>query len=333
MKKKPLFVLATCILAPSAIMLAGCTHSHEPSSSWDYDGTHHWHSCTNECAEQLDKAAHEESLTYETDTTKHWKICTECDGKITATEENHDFQEIEDDAFIASEGNGTTTKTTYYLSCVCGETSSETFTSALFDTSFDITRTYKTFDGTAIAPVVTTNSTATPTIMYKVKDAADSTYTSTAPINAGQYTMKVSVPETTEHKALTKTRNITIDKRTLRLQYNYIYTIGGNNPLNITLDKDDVILGTGSYGLVEGYEDVSFAFDFKSLDNKNSELYWEDGFLTHLNSAPQVLGTDGANYELDTYDTKIKVFTALTLNQEVEIKTTDSVDREYRFVL
>lgn len=336
MKKKPLFVLATCILAPSAIMLAGCTHSHEPSSSQDYDGTHHWHSCTNECAEQLDKAAHEESLTYGKDTTKHWKICTECTGKITATEANHDFQEIEDDAFIASEGNGTTTKTTYYLSCVCGETSSETFTSALFDTSFDITRTYKTFDGTAIAPVVTTNSTATPTIMYKVRDAADTTYTSTAPINAGQYTMKVSVPETTEHKALTETKNFTIGQKTLGLQYNYIYTIGGNNTLYLELDKDDVLLSTGgNYGLVEGYEDVSFVFDFKSLDGKNGDLSWGDygSFSTHLNSEPQILGADGANYKLESGQTRIRIFTALTLDQEVEINVTDSIDREYRFVL
>ena len=33
-------------------------HTHEASATWTKDGTHHWHTCTPDCAEDLDKAEH-----------------------------------------------------------------------------------------------------------------------------------------------------------------------------------------------------------------------------------------------------------------------------------
>lgn len=50
----------------------------------------------------------------------------------------------------------------------------------------------------------------TPTIMFKAKGADDNTYTATAPKNAGEYTVKVSVEATAEWKATTKTFDFAI---------------------------------------------------------------------------------------------------------------------------
>ena len=50
----------------------------------------------------------------------------------------------------------------------------------------------------------------TPTFMFKAKGADDNTYTATAPKNAGEYTVKVSVAATAEWKAATKTFDFAI---------------------------------------------------------------------------------------------------------------------------
>lgn len=52
----------------------------------------------------------------------------------------------------------------------------------------------------------------TPTIMFKAKGADDNTYTATAPKNAGEYTVKVSVEGTAEWKAATQTFDFEIIK-------------------------------------------------------------------------------------------------------------------------
>ena len=49
-----------------------------------------------------------------------------------------------------------------------------------------------------------------PAFMFKVKGADDNTYTATAPKNAGEYTVKVSVAATAEWKAATKTFDFAI---------------------------------------------------------------------------------------------------------------------------
>lgn len=51
-----------------------------------------------------------------------------------------------------------------------------------------------------------------PTIMFKAKGADDNTYTATAPKNAGEYTVKVSVEGTAEWKAATQTFDFEIIK-------------------------------------------------------------------------------------------------------------------------
>ena len=59
-----------------------------------------------------------------------------------------------------------------------------------------------TYGGTANDPSVTGNTgNGAVTYTYKVKDADDSTYSSTKPTNAGSYTVKAAIAETTNYNA------------------------------------------------------------------------------------------------------------------------------------
>ena len=73
----------------------------------------------------------------------------------------------------------------------------------------------KTYDGTPVAPPSHTFSgSGYPKIEYKLKDADDSTYTKTPPMDAGEYTIRVTMSETQNYKGASDTKDFTISKAT-----------------------------------------------------------------------------------------------------------------------
>ena len=76
----------------------------------------------------------------------------------------------------------------------------------------------KTYDGEVISITkddFVIEGNRVPTFMFKAKGADDNTYAATAPKNAGEYTVKVSVAATAEWKAATKTFDFAIAKKEL----------------------------------------------------------------------------------------------------------------------
>jgi hypothetical protein len=70
-----------------------------------------------------------------------------------------------------------------------------------------------TYGGTASNPVLTGNTgNGNVTYMYKVSTAADSTYSSTKPTNAGTYTIRAQVDSTANYNGDTSTATFTIAK-------------------------------------------------------------------------------------------------------------------------
>ena len=70
-----------------------------------------------------------------------------------------------------------------------------------------------TYGGTASNPSVAGNSGSGSVVYYyKVSGAADSTYTTTKPSNAGSYTIKANISATTNYNSGTCTNNFTINK-------------------------------------------------------------------------------------------------------------------------
>ena len=79
--------------------------------------------------------------------------------------------------------------------------------------SFAVSMSNWTYGSTASTPSVSGNSgSGTVTYKYKVSTAADNTYTTTKPSNAGTYTVQASVPATTNYNAGTATKNFTVSK-------------------------------------------------------------------------------------------------------------------------
>ena len=77
----------------------------------------------------------------------------------------------------------------------------------------DISNISKTYDGTAVtAPDFDQLGSGAAVIEYKVKGADDSTYTTTEPKDAGEYTVRVSVGADTNYKAASATADFTIAK-------------------------------------------------------------------------------------------------------------------------
>ena len=80
-------------------------------------------------------------------------------------------------------------------------------------TNFSVSMSGWTYGGTATNPSVSGNTgNGTVTYQYKVSNDNDSTYTSTKPSNAGTYTVKATVEETTNYYGATATANFTIAK-------------------------------------------------------------------------------------------------------------------------
>ena len=73
----------------------------------------------------------------------------------------------------------------------------------------------KTYDGTPVAtPSHTFSGSGYPIVEYKLKDADDSTYTKTPPMDAGEYTIRVTMSETQNYKGASDTKDFTISKAT-----------------------------------------------------------------------------------------------------------------------
>ena len=179
-------------------------------TKWSYDTEKHWHPAT--CAhtdEKKDLAAHS------------WNT-----GVITKT------------ADYGVEGEKTFTCTT------CSATRKETipatppkYNTLTFDGGLELSKTY---DGTPVVlnpENVHFNGNGALTIEYKLEDEDDSTYTTTAPTDAGEYIVRARVAGTAEWYGISNTKSFTIMHRILTLSES-VYS-----------RKIDQTLESGKFGL------------------------------------------------------------------------------------
>lgn len=179
-------------------------------TKWSYDTENHWHPAT--CAhtdEKKDLAAHK------------WNA-----GVITKP------------ADYGVEGEKIFTCTT------CSATRKETipatppkYNTLTFDGGLELSKTY---DGTPVVlnpENVHFNGNGALTIEYKLEDESDSTYTTTAPTDAGEYIVRATVAGTAEWYGISNTKLFTIMHRTLTLSES-VYS-----------RKIDQTLESGKFGL------------------------------------------------------------------------------------
>ncbi len=131
----------------------------------------------------------------------------------------------------------------------------------------------------------------TPTIMFKAKGADDNTYTETAPKNAGEYTVKVSVAATAEWKSATKTFDFAITPMVISVAWEPTY----NNSNTFTgapaelLDGDEAMITVTMSSANVGAEVQSF----------------------------EITGKDAGNYSLAIEDINVEIIKADIVNFEI----------------
>lgn len=174
------------------------------------------------------------------DNDKHWHSATCAHTDLKKDEAEHAWNEgvITKPADYGVEGEKIFTCTT------CSATRKETihatppkFNTLTFDGGLELSKTY---DGTPVVlkpENVHFNGNGALTIEYKLEDEDDSTYTTTAPTDAGEYIVRARVAGTAEWYGISNTKSFTIMHRILTLSES-VYS-----------RKIDQTLESGKFGL------------------------------------------------------------------------------------
>ena len=150
----------------------------------------------------------------------------------------------------------------------------------------------KTYDGTVVTPSVSGNSgNGTVTYAYKVKGADDATYSETAPVNAGEYTVKASIAETINYLSGEATVDFTIAKAALTITAKGHSITYGDTPANdgvtyegfVNSETASVLGGTLAYDYsYTQFGDVGNTYTItpKGLTSDNYDISFIAGTLT-----------------------------------------------------
>ena len=166
-----------------------------------------------------------------------------------------------------------------------------------------------TYGATASAPTVSGNEgNGAVTYEYKVKDAADDTYTADVPTAAGDYTVRATVAETDDYADATATTDFTIQKAAATISYETASVSKTFGDADFTND----LTNTGDGILTYASDNVNVAV----VDS-------ETGLVTITGTGTATIKAtvaDGTNY---TYATKTAQYT-LTVTAATGIKAIDN---------
>ena len=206
MKRKSIItVLAlVLVLALSLSIFSACNKKHKYSSEWKFDEKTHWHECTTK---------------KHTDTTE--KLPHEFKEEIVKAA---DYGVVGEKKFTCKDCGYSYTEDINALGAKDNEIKLQ-----------DGKTLDKTYDGSAVdvSDKFSFNGNGEVTLMFKAQGAEDDAYAATAPKNAGEYTVKVSVRATAEWKATSKTFDFAIAKKVLTATGTKVYD--GNATVSATL--------------------------------------------------------------------------------------------------
>jgi len=164
------------------------------------------------------------------------------------------------------------------------------FQNVLFDTVYFAPLLF-TYSGSEQAPTLTTRSGCTipDNVLYKVKGTSDITYTTTKPVNADNYTLKIFLQSNGAYAALTDTADFVIQPKDITVKANGGSSEYGDNPANPGLTATGLVNGE-TESVLTG---LSNSF---GIDNTTPMGIYE----------LQVVGTPtNLNYNITSYDTGI----------------------------
>lgn len=263
MKRKSIIaVLAlVLVLALSLSIFSACNKKHKYSSEWKFDDKTHWHECTTKKhTDTTEKLPHE----FKEEIVKAADYGVVGEKKFTCKDCGYSYTE-DIDALGAKDNE---------IKLQDGKTLD------------------KTYDGSAVdvSDKFSFNGNGEVTLMFKAQGAEDDAYAATAPINAGEYTVKATVKGTAEWKGGEITTTIIINKREITL------------PAGVFERKLGENLESGKFGLtcINVAAETNNVVEWVTIGAP--ETYYAIGI--HTISAT-VLTVDNDNFELNkgVYDT------------------------------
>ena len=151
----------------------------------------------------------------------------------------------------------------------------------------------KTYDGSAVdvSDKFSFNGNGEVTLMFKAQGAEDDAYAATAPKNAGEYTVKVSVRATAEWKSATKTFDFAITPMVISVAWEPTY----NNSNTFTGAPTELLAG-----------DEAMITVTMSSANVGAEV-----------QSFEITGKDAGNYSLAIEDINVEIIKADIVNFEI----------------
>ncbi len=242
MKRKSIItVLAlVLVLALSLSIFSACNKKHKYSSEWKFDEKTHWHECTTKKhTDTTEKLPHE----FKEEIVKAADYGVVGEKKFTCKDCGYSYTE-DIDALGAKDNE---------IKLQDGKTLD------------------KTYDGSAVdvSDKFSFNGNGEVTLMFKAQGAEDDAYAATAPKNAGEYTVKVSVRATAEWKATSKTFDFAITPMVISVDWEHPYdnkNVFSGEPAELIPGEEAMITVTMSSANV-GAEVQSFEITGKDAGN------------------------------------------------------------------
>lgn len=241
-------------------------HTHKfDNNVWEKDETNHWHPAT--CGHTDQKGSPEPHVWNEGEVTKPADYGVVGEKKFTCTTCGYEKTETID-ALDAKDNE---------IKLVEGKTLGKEYDGEVVS----ITKGDFVIEGNRV-----------PTIMFKVKGADDNTYAATAPKNAGEYTVKVSVEGTAEWKGTTKTFDFAITPMALVVEWEIEYK-------NLNVFTDDA-----PAGMIAG-------------DEAMITVTMESANVGATVQSFEITGKDAGNYSLAREDVNVEIVKADIVNFEI----------------
>ena len=228
--------------------------------------------CKFEKTEEIPALGHSfDTNTWKFDADTHWHPATCAHTDLKGDEAPHSWDEGVE---TTPAGYGTAGEKTFTCT-VCKTTKKEPI--AALDAKANTVEINaaldKTYDKTAAVLAqdkVSRKGDGAIKIEYKLKSAADTAYTLTAPVNAGEYTVRVTVAATAEWKEGSATKDFTIAKKALSATATKIYD--GN--ANLTATLNGIVAGdTVSATITMSSNDVGATVGFATLQGADKDNY------------------------------------------------------------
>lgn len=174
------------------------------------------------------------------------------------------------------------------------------------------------YNGTAVAPQITTDSTGKMTVMYKTAGAEDDTYTTDAPKNIGDYVVRVVIEADENYEEIVVEKEFTIEPIVAELEWSNNSLVYNEKKQSVTATVKNAVAGDNfviAYQDNEKTEVGNYTAKVTALGNENYTLTgatgvtynWSINFDADNKAENIVIGAGSNPSESGWYNEKVVI--------------------------